>query len=525
MGGKTFGGGALALAISISWGCAAAPGLDATRRPSPDVQLKLAAANAQAARGCYVGFKNALRLYADLYARPASRTLVASSYLRTILLLMIREREVGMLDPGQYRTAAAVLGENRSLRAYQPLFDIADSLPARSQGIMQDINPVAVKRVVDEVRSAARSDLRTKALVDDYYDYVYLSFFTAYGMFPTSDAELVKDLLQRFPQSILLRYKRAIQPRLDGEALRGLLAEEPEFFEAEYNLGELALAGQDLLEAERRLLKAYDGIPESPQVTVHLGAIYLATEEYDKSLEFYDTTIALSPEFRDALLGKGICLSSMGRYEDALKPLARIVELGYYMLGESHYWLAWNYHALKNEVQAEVEIEESKPRLPTNSEAYALSGTIAQDLGKTDKAEKEFTESLRYNPANTEALFGLGNVNALKARWKESGGFYENAAGRLESNEAALLAKIDEIRNSALSEGRKAKLVARKEQQLAITKVTAALAFYNAAASYANLSGPEIKAKAADLAARAATHPQLKERAEALLKKLRSKLH
>jgi tetratricopeptide (TPR) repeat protein len=509
----------LAAGMLLSLACA--PAARVETGPPPEIQIKLAAAQAQVARGCYVGFKNALRLYQELYAQSALRSRVASPYLSAILLMMIREREVGILDSAQYPKAAAIVRENPSLGSLLPLFDIADALPMRTRGIMQDVNPVAMKRLTDDVLAPARADLRTKAPLNDYYAYLYVALFTGYGYYPTPEDDFIKDLLRRFPESILMSYKSAIQPRLNGDALRSLLAADPEFYEADYNLGELALGAQDLLEAERSFLKAYDGFRESPQVTVYLGSIYLATEEFDKSLEYYDKTILLSPEYRDALLGKGICLSSMGRYADALQPLNRIVELGFYMLGESHYWLAWNYHALKNDAKAEVEIEESKPRLPTNSEVYGLSGTIALDLGKLDKAEKELTEALKYNGANTEALFGLGSLCALKARWKESGGFYETAASVFERNEAALAEKIDQIRKSALGDERKAKLIAKKEQQLSITKVTKATALFNGAASYFNAGSSDLKARAAEMAARAATHPQLKEKAEALLKKIK----
>ena len=452
----------LAAGMLLSLACA--PAARVETGPPPELQVKLDAAIAQVARGCYVGFKNALRLYHELYAQPALRSRVASPYLSAMLLMMIREREVGILDSTQYPKAAAIVRENPSLGSLLPLFEIADALPMRTRGIMQDVNPVAMKRLTDDVLAPARADLRTKAPLNDYSAYLYVALFTGYGYYLTPEDDFIKDLLRRFPQSILMSYKSAIQPRLNGDALRALLAVDPQFYEADYNLGELALGAQDILEAERSFLKAYDGFRESPQVTVYLGSIYLATEEFDKSLEYYDKTILLSPEYRDALLAKGICLSSMGRYADALQPLNRIVELGFYMLGESHYWLAWNYHALKNDAKAEAEIEESKPRLPTNSEVYGLSGTIALDLGKLDKAEKEFTEALKYNGANTEALFGLGSLCALKARWKESGGFYETAVSVFERNEAALAEKIDQIRKSALGDERKAKLVAKKEQ-------------------------------------------------------------
>jgi tetratricopeptide (TPR) repeat protein len=256
-------------------------------------------------------------------------------------------------------------------------------------------------------------------------------------------------------------------------------------------------------------------------VTIYLGSIYLATEEFEKSLDFYDRTIALSPQYRDALLGKGICLSTMGRYTEALAPLARIVELQFYMLGESHYWLAWNYHALKDDAKAEDEIEQSKTRLPMNSEVFGLSGTIAFDRGELAKAEKEFLEALKYNGSNTEALFSLGRLYAQKEMWKESAGYYETSALVFDRNEGVIAEKIDQIKKSTLSEERKTRLLAKKDQQLRITRATKATAFYNAAASLFNTKDSGSKAKAADLATRAAAHPQTKEKAEALLKQIK----
>jgi len=512
---------AVGAAAGIVLGVACAPAVRVDSAPPPEIQLKIADASAQAARGCYIGFKNALRAYQELYAQPALRPRIASPYLRTLLLMMIREREVGILNPADYPKAAAIIRQNPGLQSMQPLFDVAAALAIRTRGIMRDIDPVAAQRIDVDVQKQTQADLRTKALVDDYYAYLYMAFFTGYGMYPTMEDEFIKGLQGRYPQSILMAYKRAIQPRPNGDALKALIQAEPEFYEAYYNLGELAIGAQTLLEAEKHFLRAFEGLPESPQVTIYLGSIYMATEEFEKSLEFYDRTIALSPQYRDALLGKGICLSTMGRYTEALEPLNKIVELQFYMLGESHYWLAWNYHALKDDAKAEAEIEQSKPRLPTNSEVFGLSGTIAFDRGELAKAEKEFLEALKYNGSNTEALFSLGRLYAQKEMWKESAGYYETSAGVFERNEGAIAEKIDQIKKSTLSEERKARLLAKKDQQLKITQATTATAFYNAAASLFNTKDPGLKAKVADLATRAAAHPQMKEKAEALLKHIK----
>jgi len=46
-------------------------------------------------------------------------------------------------------------------------------------------------------------------------------------------------------------------------------------------------------------------------------------------------------------------------------------------------------------------------------------------------AEKDFLESLKYNPANSESLFGVGTVAGRKNRWEESGSYYEKAGRAL----------------------------------------------------------------------------------------------
>jgi len=491
-----------------------------TALPSAELEKKAADAEAQVKRGCYIGFKQAIQIYQELDGQPSMTKKIAYPYLRALLLMAVREREVGILSHASCQKALELVKENPALRQFLPYFEIADSMSPRTRGIMQDITVAAVKKVDDDFlqQKQAEADLYNKALADDYHAYLYVAFFTGYGFYAEKANESTAAILARYPESILLRYKNAIYPRSNQVKLEALIQADSEFYEAYYNLGELSIGGQNLLEAEKNFLKALEGLAESPQVTIYLGSIYTATEEFEKSLEFYDKTLALSPKYRDALLGKAISLSYLGRYQEAIEVLNRNVELGFYLMGESYYWLAWNTHELKDNDSAQANIEESKGRLPTNSEVFGLSGTIAFEKGEIDRAEKEFLEALKYNGGNTEALYGLGRLYGQKEKWSDSAAYYERAAFVFERNESAIADRIDQIKKSSLSEERKARLLAKKEQQLKITQATAATAFYNAAASFAN-SGQ--KAKALDMAARAARHPQFKEKAEELIKQIK----
>jgi len=505
--------------IILSLSCAPQAKIEAGP-PSPDTDNKMSAAEVQFGRGCYAGFKQAIRIYEELSGQRSIKKKIAFPYVRTLLLMLVREREVGILSHAYYQKALEIIKENPPLQQFLPFFEVADSMSPRTRGIMQDISVVAVKKVYDDIlmQKEVREALRTKALAEDYYAYLYAAFYTGYGFYAEKKDDFAAEILRRFPESILLRYKNAIYPQPNAERLRALLEAELEFFEAYYHLGELAIGGQDLLEAEKNFLKALEGLAESPQVTIYLGSIYTATEEFEKSLEFYDKTLALSPQYRDALLGKGISLSYLGKYDEAIEVLNKNVELGFYLLGESHYWLAWNWHELKDNDKAQFHIEESKGRLPTNSEVYGLAGTIAFDKGELDRAEKEFLKALEYNGRNTEALYSLGKLYGQREKWSDSANYYRVAALIFEQNENAIAAKISEIKNSKLSEERKSKMAARKEHQLKITQATKATAFYNAAASYYNAGQ---KSMALEMAGRAAVHPQFKEKAEELIKQIK----
>jgi tetratricopeptide (TPR) repeat protein len=516
----------IALALGLA-GCAPAVREYVLTGPqASELEKKIEEADALIRKGCYIGFKRAVSIYEELFAQPALRDKIALPYLRTLLLLAVREKDLGMIDETFLQRAFELSKAYPGLKGFEPYLVLADQMPLRTKGVIEDIDIVQTKRTVDEVLAGIRekigiqAELRAKAAAEDYYAYLYVSFFSGYASFIDQKSD-VADVLKLHPDSILMKYRNAIQyPQEKPEVLDELANSDPDFYEAHYHLGEVALGRGKLLEAEKQFLKAFEGIPESPQITILLAAVYFANEEFDRSLEFYEKTIGLAPEYRDALLGKAICLSYMGKYQDAIDVLDKLVSLGSWLMGETHYWLAWNLRELQDLDRAQTHIEESKGRLPTNSEVFGLAGTIALEKGELDKAEKESKEALVYNSANSEALFNLGRLYAQKEKWADSGAYYEKAAAVFEKNEAAAFAKIEEIKGSLLSDERKARLLAKKDQQLKIIQATKATACYYAALSLANAGQKE---KALDLAERAALHPQFKERAGELIAQIKSK--
>jgi len=499
---------------------------------SADLEKTLAEAKAAAGRGTYLGLKAACRLYEKLYALSEARKKAAPLYAEALLRLALREKEVGIPGGASLSTSARVVQENPTLAGWTAWLQFADAVPSRIKGVVKDVAlaipplPTRAGETRDwkaEMKARAEEaqktdeDLKRRSFQDEFFAYLYLARRCATAS--TYDKrDDVDQILRQFPDSTQVKYRAAFCPRLDEPALEALLAAEPEFVEIHGLVGEAALGRGLLLTAERRLLQAFEKIPESPHYAILLASIYFLNEEHERVVEYCDRAIALVPEYRDAYLTKAIGLSYLQRYPEAIDVLNKIVAMQYYLLGESHYWLAWNWHELKDNAQAQLHVEESKGRLPTNSEVFGLAGTIALENGEIDRAEKEFVEALKYNEANTEAIFGLAGVADRRTRWAEGAGFYEKAAGVLTLNEAAIEDKIAQLKAAELEEARRARMIAKKENQLRVIQATRAMAFFNAAADWSNSGAAE---KALPLAEKAAAHPQFRDRANDLLSRLK----
>jgi tetratricopeptide (TPR) repeat protein len=486
----------------------------ARRAPlAPEIEQEIAAADALCLRGCYVPLKEAFGIYSSLHARPECRSLVAERLVKNSLLLAVREKELGMSGRAYLGTALAIIKENTGLETFSPYAEIAGLLWIQGKGVMPNIDERFPWKETEEKLERLDAELQENAKADEFSAYMYGSLKCLLASSSEIGAE-PGELAALFPESLLLTYLQATCPREDEELLRLILAHEPRFYEAAYHLGMLSLGRGNLLQAESHLLQMHEAIPGSAQATLLLATIAFSLEEVEKSLEFYEKTLELMPDYRDALLGKAVCLSSLGKAEEAITVCKKIIALGYWLLGESYYWMAWNQHELKENAAAEANIEEAKGRLPTSSEVFTLAGLIAMERENLAEAERDFQEALRYKPDNSDVLYNLGGLSARKDDWPNSGLFFEKAGFAYESEGATLREKIAQVEGSTLAPQRKERLVRKKRARLERLLLSQSTAFYNAAAGYFN-SGQ--KYKALEMAARAVEHPALREKAEELM--------
>jgi len=469
-------------------------------------------------RGAYTCLKKAFSLYEEALSVPVFQNQNREKLLRISILLAIREKELGFLEDTYLKKASTIISNSLSLADYSVILEIASTLPRKTAGIVGDLVEDGQRVVIpfDEIRENFTdwlALLKQRSDEDALYAYIYISSCAAFYYLIEEKPDFAS-IQEAYADSLLIQYVLSLQSTDSQKNFEKLRQDEPRFYEAYYFLGQIALKMGRLITAEKNLLRAYQEFPGSSSIVISLASLYYAFEELDLSLEYYEQAIKMAPNYRDALLGKVICLSFLGRHHEAIEACNIMLALGNYYLGESHYWLAWNQNELGELENAWENIENSKKYLIGYGQVYSLAGTIAFNQKNLDEAENNFFEACKQDASNGDPPYYMGKIKTIREDWLNSGVYFERASGNYQRKEELIQKKIREIESSSLSEERKKKYLARKKNQLSRLQLTKATAWYNAAAGYCNAG---MKKKAIELAQKAASHSALKDKAQELL--------
>jgi len=510
----------LAGAVVLCAACAPVEQRPAATTPPPvDWTARLAEADSLHAAGHYAALRDAKRIYGEALEAKDRRPGVAEKYVRASLALELRKKALGILTSGSSVDLAPLAAAEPALSRYASWLELVEELPNKIKG--SPGSEGTAKRTLDAHLDwastrvpAIDAELGGAAGTDDLAAALRLALRTDF-FFKFRDKLEAKAVTGLHPGSRLVSFQAAVSPAFDLEPLEALLAADPGFAEVEYYRGEAALMGGMLLTAEKRYLAVHDKIPESLSVLISLAKVAFQMEEAEACLDWNEKALALLPTYRDALLGKGICLGGLGEPEEALAVFGRLLELGTYYLGEAHYWRAWNLKDLERFEEARTAIESAKLFLVDVVDVQTLSGIIAYRQGRLDDAEKDLRHALNLDSSESDAAYYLGRLYADRKDWLNSGIYFAGAAMSYEDQEKGLEKKIGEIEGSEMSAERKTRLVIKKRVQILAIQATKATCQYNGAAGYHNAGSFD---RALELARMAAAHPAFAERAAELIK-------
>lgn len=486
-----------------------------------DIERRLVEAERLAAKGDYISLQQAFMTYENLVSTLPYRLEHKERHWKTALLLVLREKEMAVYGSSHMARANQLARSTVFPEEYRILSRFVELVPFTAKGIANQefTNTEALRQRTEWIRThrTVLDFLRIQAPGDEFFAYLYLSIAASLND-AEEDVRRALKIAETFISSPLLRFRLAIGPQPDEEALKTLADESSGFGEAYYFLGDAAMARQEIVTAEKYHLQAFSRISESVNVTLSLGNIKYWFEELKTSIEFYQKALDSLPDHHDALLGKAVCLGYLGRHGEAIEVLRTILLFGHARTGEAYYWIAWNQNALGHYDTALQNAGEAEKILEDNPLLFSLFGMIRFNRAEMEEAEKRFLAANRMDPLFFEPAFHLGKINARKENWVFSGYYFEAAATCCIHEEEKITEMMDRIGQMSVAEERKQRLLAKKKRQQAQLQLEKATSNFNAGAGYYNAGYQD---KALEFLEKASDHSAFEEQAKALIDRLK----
>ena len=409
--------------------------------------------------GCYRCLETALATLQDQPRTSTARETEAAFQLAALLAL--RAKELGLpYAPWLTRASElAPLGDEWAM--YLDVVEIVrvDPLSGDREEIL---NLTTAQRRPAATVDAWRKALEHGAASPLFRAYLDLTLACSVGQ----RQEATEQAEQRFGGIPLIQYR--IGTCGSQSHLAALRAAYPEYTDADLRLGRNALDSPrpDQEEALRLFRSARAAFPESPVITASIGDVHRDREEWAEALEAYDATLALVATHRDALMGRTITLSNLGRHDEAIATANRILELGNWFEGGAYFWRAWNHYNLGNMPAARADVEQARTR--TRSAAtLVLAGMVEWRQQELDAAETDFQAALDVDRGQCEAAALQGGLRAARARWTQAVESFQHAQQCFDLTLAVRRKLIEEINDGPGSPEGKAGQVARHERAMA----------------------------------------------------------
>jgi tetratricopeptide (TPR) repeat protein len=316
----------------------------------------------------------------------------------------------------------------------------------------------------------------------------------------------------------LIRFKAASSCAIQRPELGALRDANARFAETHYFLGVSALSTQLLAgadEAETEFQMAYAWRPNWPTLTMAIASVALTAENFDRAIEFYGNTLALVPDYPDALLGVMRAFTYAGQHTEAIAAADRLLAINRNP-GEARYWRALNEEQMDQHDAAWIDIERAAEGM-VSPDVPKLAGIIAINRRQLDVARQRLELSLSARSSDCETAFYLQAVITQQGQWAEAARVASNAAACFDTDLTRLSSELESLRVAEMRADQRDRQIARREQQIRSETRMRAASWYDAAASHYNLSQRD---EARRFAEKLLDDEQYRDRARDLLARL-----
>lgn len=456
-------------------------GCTVTRRVEPprvDTAALVREAEAEINRGCYLCLISATEKYESAFAAGAAG--IERKTAGAFVLVAARERELGLRPSAAMDNARKHGGSTSAREVVEAYLSAVESLPLRVEGVSKEAMGSAARAARalaglpgTDAEPASLKVLREAAGTGDITARYLLSAPGCIGPTPPAPKALETSPLFLFQAA-------TCGAQLDLARLESLIKAEPRFHEAHYFSGRLFMAQRRLVSAEREFLAAANGLPRMTAAWAMLGSARLKLEEYDWAAQDLARALDIEPDQREALLMRAQALNYAGRFEEAMAPAQRLLDLGAWYVSDASYWLAFSELQLRRLRDADVHVREARRTNPMNGDTARLSGLVAYHLAEFDRARGEFELAISSGP-DCESHLHLGLIHGLQERPESAVVSFVRARDCYARAANGALARRREIEESTLTEVRKEVALLRLAQRVEAARKSQATASLGAA--------------------------------------------
>ncbi len=165
---------------------------------------------------------------------------------------------------------------------------------------------------------------------------------------------------------------------------------------AEGNCAQAVLQLERLTQDEPSLFLAY----------LLLGQCRFTGGQYELAAAAFTAAARLSPDNVEAVFYRAACDFHLGRLEDSLSGLHRVLKIQS-AYPYAHFYLGLIYQQRRHIERALAEFQESVAADPEFEEAHQKLGYLFGQLGKYPEAIDHFKKVVSLNPRNAEAHYNL----------------------------------------------------------------------------------------------------------------------
>jgi len=185
------------------------------------------------------------------------------------------------------------------------------------------------------------------------------------------------------------------------------------------------------IDALQKALKYREASPEFYRSYHNLGKAYSETGKQAIAIQYYDSAISIVPAYSDAIFGRGLTYTDMGKYDNAIADFTTILTRINPRDAESYYSRAIVYNKKNLPDSAIADYTKAIEVKPDYGGAYTNRGNVYFNHGNNDEAIANYIQALRFNPGDgavylnrsfayfrknnyTSALEDAGKAMALK---------------------------------------------------------------------------------------------------------------